>query len=110
MRFSGTVGFATSTQTSPGVWEDVITEKPYFGDVIRNSRRLEGPSMVPPETNQGVALGNSFSIVADAMAFENYQHMRYVNWNGGYWTISDVEVRRPRLILTIGGQWHGNKA
>jgi hypothetical protein len=110
MRFSGTVGFATSTQTSPGVWEDVITEKPYFGDVIRNFRRLEGPSMVPPETNQGVALGNSFSIVADAEAFGNYQNMRYVLWNGQYWTISDVEVRRPRLILTIGGQWHGNKA
>lgn len=110
MRFSGTVGFAISTQTAPGVWRDVITEKQYFGDVIRNSRRLEGPSQVPPETNVNVALGNSFSIVADADAFENYQRMRYVFWKGAYWTITDIEVHRPRLVLTIGGQWNGNKA
>jgi hypothetical protein len=110
MRFSGSVGFATSTETSPGVWTDTIVEKPYFGDVVRNARRLEKISMVPPVTNLGVALENSFSIVADAMAFENYQHMRYVLWNGGYWEIMNVEVLRPRLILTIGGQWHGNKA
>lgn len=110
MRFSGIVGFTSSTETSPGVFTDVITEKAYFGDVIRDSRRLEGPSQAPPVTNQSVALGNSFSIVADPEAFENYQHMRYVHWNGGYWTITDVEVRRPRLVLTIGGQWNGNKA
>ena len=47
MRFSGTVGFATSTQTSPGVWEDVITEKPFFGDVIRNSRRRYANNNIP---------------------------------------------------------------
>jgi hypothetical protein len=110
MRFSGTVGFATSTETSSGVWTDVMTERPYFGDVVRQSRHLEAPSQVPPVTNPGVALGNSFSIVADAEAFGNIDHMRYVHWNGGYWTITDVEVRRPRLVLTIGGQWHGNKA
>lgn len=110
MRFSGTVGFAVSAETSPGVWTDVITERKYFGDIVRSSRRLEGPAQVPPETNANVALGNSFSIVADAMAYENYQHMRYVKWNGGYWTITDVEVQRPRLILTVGGGWNGNKA
>jgi hypothetical protein len=110
VRFSGTVGFATSTETSPGVWTDTIDERLYFGDVNQNSRRLEPPSQVPPVTNANISLGNSFSIVADAMAFENYQHMRYVHWNGGYWTITDVSVARPRLILTIGGQWNGIKA
>jgi hypothetical protein len=110
MRFSGIVGFATSTQTSPGVWTDVITERSYFGDVVRSSRRLESPAQVPPETNASVALGNSFSIVADAEAFGNYKDMRYVKWQGGYWTITDIEVSRPRLILTIGGLWNGNKA
>jgi hypothetical protein len=110
MRFSGTVGFATSTETSPGVWADVITERPYFGNIVRDSRRLEGPAQVPPETNADIALGNSFSIVADAEAFNTYLKMRYVKWKGNYWTITNVEVSRPRLVLTIGGQWNGNKA
>ena len=110
MRFSGTVGFATSVQTSPGVWQDTITERSYFGDVIRNARRLETPPLVPPTENSNVSLENSFSIVADAEAFENYLSMRYVKWQGLYWRISNVEVRRPRLILTIGGMWDGNTA
>ena len=110
MRFSGTVGFATSTETSPGVWTDTIVEYPYFGDVTRSTRHLEKATMVPPETTVGITLGNSFSIVADAQAFENYTHMRYVKWQGGYWEITDVEVQRPRLLLTIGGVWNGVKA
>lgn len=108
MRFSGTVGFAeTAVQTAPGVWKEPITERQYFGDVIRNSRRLEPPSMVPPVLNNNVALENSFSIVGDAEAYEKFLQMRYVNWEGVRWTITNVEVRRPRLFLTVGGNWNG---
>jgi hypothetical protein len=110
MRFCGTVGYADSVESAPGVWTDVITEKQYYGDVIRNSRRLEPPAMVPPMTNADLALENSFSIMADAEAYENFMKMRYVSWEGVNWTITNVEVRRPRLILTVGGQWDGNTA
>jgi hypothetical protein len=110
MRFSGTVGFAISTETSPGVWQDVVTERPYFGNVTRSARRLEPVSQVPPETNAGVSLENSISIVADADAYEHITDIRYVKWRGGYWQITNVEVSRPRLVLTIGGVWVGNKA
>ena|SRR6266404_3895919 len=110
MRFSGTVGFATSTEVTPGVWKDTITEKTYYGDVLRLARRLEKPPMVPPLTSAGLVLENSFSIVADADAYQNYTHMRYVKWEGAYWEITNVEVKRPRLILTIGGIWDGVKA
>jgi hypothetical protein len=110
MRFSGTVGFATSEEAAPGVWKDVITERTYFGDVVRNSRGMESPSLVPPELNVNLALANSFSILADADAYADFMQMRYVQWEGSYWKITNVEVRRPRLILTIGGQWDGDTA
>ena len=110
MRFSGTVGYAVSTETAPGVWTDVVTEKSYFGDVVMNSRRLEPPSMVPPVANSGISLNDSFSIVADADAYENFLNMRYVLWKGIYWQITNAAVQRPRVILTVGGQWNGNKA
>ena len=47
MRFYGEVGYGESTETPPdsGVWEDVITEVSYRGDVIRNTRRLEGENL-----------------------------------------------------------------
>lgn len=110
MRFAGAVGYATSSETSPGVWTDTITEKTYYGDVVRNSRRLEGPPMVPPLVNADLALENSFSIIADAYATENFMKMRYVMWNGVPWQITNAEVKRPRIILTVGGQWDGRTA
>ena len=107
MRFHGTVGYATSVESSPGVWIEAITETAYFGDVVRNSRRLENPPQVPPTLNANLALENSFSILADDEAYANFMKMRYVGWEGSRWTITNVEVRRPRLILTIGGLWNG---
>lgn len=110
MRFSGTVGYATTSETAPGVWTDSITEYPYFGDVIRNARRLDSPPQVPPTLNSDLTLENSFSIIGDAMAYQDFMKMRYVNWNGTKWTITNAEVRRPRLILTTGSQWNGQTA
>jgi hypothetical protein len=110
MRFHGTVGYAADEQTAPGVWDEAITERTYYGDVIRNSRRLGPPSTVPPETNSEISLENSFSVLGDAYAYENFMKMRYVLWEGSYWAITTVEVQRPRLILTIGGLWNGNTA
>lgn len=110
MRFHGTVGSAVSTETAPGVWTDVITERSYSGNVVRNSRRLESPSQVPPETNAPIALENSFSILADAEAYETFIYFRYVTWQGKNWQITNVEVQRPRLILTVGGLWNGPTA
>lgn len=110
MRFSGAVGYASSAETAPGVWKEIMTEVEYFGDVIKDSRRLEPPSQVPPVTNSGIGLENSFSIIGDEQAYGNINKMRYVRWNGIAWTITNVEVRRPRLVLTIGGQWDGNTA
>jgi hypothetical protein len=108
MRFHGTVGYATSEETAPGVWTDIITTREYYGDVIRNSRRLEQSAQIPPALNDDINLENSFSIMADAYAYENFANMKYISWNGSNWKISTVEVRRPRLILTIGGLWNGN--
>ena len=102
-KFFGLVGFASVEETSPGIWQEVIVEKPYYGDVLRDSRRLEeGASL-----NDDIRLGNSFSLMADAYAYLNFFALRYVKWAGTRWKVSNVEVRRPRLILTIGGIYNG---
>ena len=110
MRLHAAVGIATSTETASGVWQDVITERSYYGEIIRQTRHLVPPSLVPPELNSNLTLGNLFSILADADAYANIMNFRYVVWEGNYWTITSVEVARPRLILTIGEQWDGNTA
>ena len=105
-KFSGFVGYATLSETTPGVWTESMIEKRYYGDVIRNTRRLESKDRV----NDDVEINNSISIVGDAYAWGNIFAMRYVTWMGAKWKIANVEVQRPRLILTIGGVWNGNEA
>lgn len=102
-RFHGNVGFGVSEETPPGVWADVITERPYYGDVVRNWRFLRDGENLNPD----LSVGNSISIVADAYVNENFHAIRYVEWMGGLWTVSAVEVQAPRLLLTLGEVYNG---
>lgn len=105
-KFSGVIGFGESVEVTPGVWEDEIIERPYYGDVIRNSRRLDSGEKV----NNDLSVTNSISIVADAYAGTHFFAMRYIGWAGTLWTVSEVTVESPRLILKLGGVYHGPKA
>jgi|SRR6187551_1121820 len=103
-RFSGVIGFATTLEQSPGVWEDVVVEKKYYGTVILASRRLEqGDDSV----NDDIVVTNSISVVADPFANEHIFAVRYVAWAGALWTVNTVEVQSPRLILRLGGVYNG---
>lgn len=104
-KFYGTIGYAVTEETRPGVWVEKITERNYSGDVIRDTRRYN-----PGEgLNDDLTINNQLSIVADPFAEQNLFSMRYVNWMGACWKVTNVEVRRPRLILTIGGVYNGPK-
>jgi hypothetical protein len=102
-KFHGKIGYAQTTETAPGVYDEVIVEKVYYGDVIQNRRLLHNTDQVNP----ALTSGNSISIVADAFANGNYFAMRYVEWAGVRWTVQDVEVQRPRLLLRLGEVYNG---
>ncbi len=103
MRFYGKVGFMQTFEVSPGVYEEQITERSYYGDVIRNSRRYSGSS---EKVNDDLDINNEISIVADAYAYQNFHALRYVEWMGAKWKVSSVTVERPRLILSVGGVYN----
>jgi hypothetical protein len=105
-KFYGEIGYGATEQKSPGVWDDVITEHTYRGDVIRNSRGLQEGEKV----NDDISVDHSISIVADAYAREHFFAIRYVRWAGTLWKVSNVEVQSPRLILRLGGVYNGPKA
>ena len=104
-RFFGEVGYGESVESSPGsgVWVDEITEFPYQGDVIRNTRALEENDRV----NSDITVGNRISVVADEYAFEHFFNIKYVRWAGVPWTVTTVEVLSPRLILSLGSVYNG---
>lgn len=102
-KWFGAIGYADATETSPGVWEEVITERSYFGDLTRNTRRLQ----TADQLNDDINISNELSIVADPYANEHFHSMRYAEFAGAKWKISSVEVKYPRLILSLGGLYNG---
>ena len=103
-KFFGKIGYAETVETVPGVWEEKITEREYFGDLIRNTRSLQSGEQL----NDNINISNEISIVADPFAYENFHSMRYVEFMNAKWKISSVEVQYPRLILSVGGLYNGN--
>lgn len=104
-KFYGPVGYADTGEQAPGVWEEQITERMYSGELIRNTRRLQGAETL----NDNVNIANEISIVADPFACQNFYRMRYIGYMGAKWKITNVEVQYPRLILTIGGVYSESK-
>lgn len=102
-KFYGVIGYSTTKETVPGVWKDDITEREYFGELTRNSRRLQSTDKV----NDDINIANEISILADPFANENFHSMKYVKFMGTKWKITSVEVKYPRLILAIGGKYNG---
>ena len=102
-RFYGTIGYVNTVETEPGMWEEQKIERQYSGELVKNTRRLESSGGV----NDNVNISNEVSIVADPYAYENFHAMRYIKFMGAKWKISNIEVRYPRLILTIGGVYNG---
>ena len=103
-KFYGKIGYAETTETTPGVWEEVITERDYYGDVIKLTRRWQSTDQL----NDNLEVNNIISILADPYATKHFHAMRYVTWMSASWKITSVEVQRPRLLLTIGGVYNGN--
>lgn len=101
-KWFGAIGYAETVETSPGVWEEQITERYYYGELRRNSRRLQTSDKV----NDDIAINNELSIVADPYAYQNFYAMRYVKKLGTMWKITDVQVEYPRLTLSLGGLYN----
>lgn len=103
MKWYGTIGFGVTEETVPGVWEETVTERKYYGDLVRDIRRYSTPSTL----NDNLDINNQISILADAFAYDHFHTIRYVDIYGARWKVSSVEVQRPRLILSIGGVYNG---
>lgn len=102
-KYYGRIGYEITKEKAPGVWEGTIIERMYFGEVIRNTKRSQSGEGL----NDNINVANEISIIADPFAYENFHLMKYIEFMGSRWKISDVEVQYPRLILSIGGVYNG---
>jgi len=102
-KFYGPIGYITQKEISPGVWDEVVVEHSYRGDIIQNARRREASE----HKNDNLTISNQLSIIADPFLYENSSTIRYVLWLGVRWKVTNIEIQRPRLILTLGEVYNG---
>ena len=106
-KFCGNIGFIfdnANRETFPGsgIWVPDIEVRKYYGDVIKNSRRWENGEGL----NDNLVIGNQFSVVADAYAYDHLFAMRYIEWLGTKWKITNIDIDRPRITITVGGVYN----
>lgn len=104
-KFFGKVGYGISAETPPGsgIWVDQIVVQEYYGEVNTDRTNLQAGAGL----NADISVSNSISIVADSYAIENFADIKYVEWAGSLWTVTNVEVQRPRLVLSLGKVYNG---
>lgn len=102
-KYFGKIGYGVTEETRPGVHEPQITEREYYGDIVRNTRRYENSGKVVDDLNINMTL----SIVADPFAYQNFHQLKYAEYMGAKWKATSVEPQYPRLIITLGGVYNG---
>lgn len=103
MKYSGIIGYVQTVEKEPGMWEPVVTERHYKGDVLKYGRRWESRQ---ESTNDNINISNQISIISDSYAANHLQFMRYAEFMGSLWNITNVDVDYPRLTLSLGGVYN----
>lgn len=103
-RFHGAVGFSiVNDDQDTGIAGSTIVEKPYFGRVLEHTRRWAGEENGATD----LTLGNQIAITANDFAFQHASAIRYVYYMGSNWQVTGMRVKRPEIILTLGGVYNG---
>lgn len=104
-KWYGKIGYSETVETKPGVYEPKDTVCEYCGDILRNATRWTGN---PDSTNDDLTVNTQISIVADPFANNNFYSMKWIEFMGAKWKITNVDpTQPPRLVLTLGGVWNG---
>lgn len=101
-RWFGVIGYVVPTDKGNGVWVDEIVEREYYGDIVRNRSLVSSADKV----NYDVNVSNVISVFSDPYVIENFHAIRYVEFMGSKWKVQSVEVKYPRLELSLGGLYN----
>lgn len=106
MKWYGNIGFSITAEKMidgrpTGVWEPQITVKPYYGELSKPVNKWSAGS----GENDDASFSSQLSIVSDPFANENFHSIKYAEVYGVKWKVTSVEIMRPRLLLTLGGEY-----
>ena len=102
-RWYGKVGYIETVENEPDIQKEKETVRSYYGELVRNSSKFR----VSGDVNDDKDVSVELSIVADPYSSLHFHAIRYVEFGGTKWKVNTVEPKRPRLILSLGGEYNG---
>lgn len=103
-KFAGLVGYVNQEESAPGVWTPVEQTRTMKGDFYMESSRHQNGDKV----NDDISLNHRISLMGDEWVMKHYPLMRWIEIDGIKWEITSVELKRPRVIVNVGGLYNGN--
>lgn len=102
-RYSGKLGVIAETETSSGVWEDVVTEKDILGTIKTMTEAVETADSVQPVYRTTTTV----SVVDRGVGVMDHSSLRYLTVGGTRRVIQSVTPNYPMLDLYVGEEYHG---
>lgn len=108
-KYVGKIGFLKDEQeseTRPSRYVPIMEERLYTGDLLKRSvRQLSSEKPV-----DDFSLSNDISIVADPYALNHFSSIKYVEFMGTLWEVTNAAVEYPRIRISFGGVYNGPTA
>lgn len=106
MKFVGAIGFwkeDKESETEPSVYRPKeIVEKPYRGDIVQYTQRLQQADQMTPD----VIFSAQISINADLYLSNHWESVAYVLYKGVKWSPTAINIDFPRVVISVGGKYH----
>ena len=103
-RFVGNIAYVIERDIGGGDFQPDLVTHQVTGEFINQSS-----SWTDSQSRNGeLSLRHRISVIWDSKFPLQYYNLKYIEIDGFKWEVAGVEVKRPRLLLTLGGPWSGN--
>jgi len=111
MKYCATLGFRFTHEkldeegNPTSIWVEDITERKYKADVMSYGYRNQASEN--ESTVDDYKISNKLSVIAcDAFTISHLNSIIYCEYLGIKWKVTSVDIQRPRLTLSLGGEYH----
>lgn len=105
-KWYGIVGYVEDVETEPGIWTQKVTEKNYYGDIVKNTSRW---TQSTTGLNDNTTVDSQIRILADPFAKQHFSSIKFVEFMGAVWEVSSITPEYPRIVVSMGGLWNGER-
>ena len=104
-KYHGKIGYIILTEERPGVWKDKAIEREVYGDFLEDRANIQQADKI----SKNISMSGRLVVMIDKFAMTNFQHIRYAMFMGTAWSVTSVRPAYPKLHLTLGDMYNGER-